>query len=85
MRARDEEISTSGFYCVIINFYVECGGMLWLEHTTALNIVVNYYATKHGRRDLSITCAHIIYRRALSSLEDNLKMASRAETCSCLV
>jgi len=28
-------------------------------------------------RDLSITCAHIIYSRTLSSLEDNLKMASK--------
>ena len=25
------EISASEFCCVIINFYVECGGMLWLE------------------------------------------------------
>ena len=46
-------------------------------HTTAFNIEVNYYATKLGCRDLSITCVHIIYSRTLSSLEDNLKMASR--------
>ena len=31
MRARDGEITTSGFCCVIINFYIECGGTLWLE------------------------------------------------------
>ena len=49
------------------------------EHTTALNIVVNYYTTKPGCRDLSITCTHIIYSRTLSSLEDNLKMASRGQ------
>ena len=29
--ARDGEISTSGFCRVIINFCVECGGVLWLE------------------------------------------------------
>ena len=28
VRARDGEISTSGFCCVIINYYVQCGGML---------------------------------------------------------
>jgi len=31
VRAHDGEISASGFCCIIINFYVECGGMLWLE------------------------------------------------------
>jgi hypothetical protein len=31
VRARDGEISTSGLCCVISNFYVECGGMLWLQ------------------------------------------------------
>ena len=31
VRTRDGEISTSGFCCVICNFYVKCGGMLWLE------------------------------------------------------
>ena len=31
MRARDGEISTSGLCCIIINFCVECGGVLWLE------------------------------------------------------
>jgi hypothetical protein len=31
VRARDGEISTSGLSRVIINFYVECDGMLWLE------------------------------------------------------
>ena len=45
-------------------------------HTTALNIAVNYYATQPGCIDLSITCAHIIYSRTLSSLEVNLKVAS---------
>jgi len=29
--ARAGEISTSGLCCVISNFSVECGGMLWLE------------------------------------------------------
>jgi len=43
----------------------------------SIHIEVNYYATKPGCRDLSITCARIIYSRTLSSLEDNLKMASR--------
>jgi len=31
VRVRDGEISTSGLCCVICNFYVECGAMLWLE------------------------------------------------------
>ena len=31
MRARDGEISTAGLCCIIINFCVECDGMLWLE------------------------------------------------------
>ena len=31
VRASDGEISTSGLCCVIVNFYVECGGMPWLE------------------------------------------------------
>jgi len=26
VRGRDGEISTSGLYCVICNFYIECGG-----------------------------------------------------------
>jgi len=42
----------------IVNYYVQ-------PHTTALNMVVNYCATKPGCRDLSITCAHIIYSRTL--------------------
>jgi len=46
--------------------------MRWAGH-----VALNYYATKSGCRDLPITCAHIIYSRTLSSLEDNLKMASR--------
>jgi len=28
VRARDGEISTSGFCCVIVNCYVQCGGVL---------------------------------------------------------
>ena len=31
VRARDGDISIFGLCCVIINFYVECGVMLWLE------------------------------------------------------
>ena len=31
VHACDGEISTSGLCCVISNFSVECGGMLWLE------------------------------------------------------
>ena len=50
---------------------------LWLQHTTSFNIEIKYYAIKPGCRDLSITCAHNIYSRTLSSLEDNLKMASK--------
>ena len=40
---------------------------------------VTYYATKPRCTDLSITCAHIIYSRTISSLEDNLKMASKGQ------
>ena len=57
-----------------INYYAtKLCSMRWY----ALNINIKYYATKPGCRDLSITCAHIIYSRTLSSLEDNLKVASR--------
>ena len=31
VRASDGEISTSGLSCVIVNFYVQCGGVFWLE------------------------------------------------------
>jgi len=31
VRARDGEISTSGLCCVICDFRIECGGVLWLE------------------------------------------------------
>ena len=48
-----------------------------VDSAPAFNIEVKYYPTKPGCRDLSVTCAHIIYSRTLSSLEDNLKMASR--------
>ena len=38
--------------------------------------ICTHYAIQPGCRDLSITCAHIMYSRSLSSLEDNLTMAS---------
>jgi len=37
VRARDGEISKSGFYCVICNFYIECGGVGWLQALKHLN------------------------------------------------
>ena len=36
-----------------------------------------HYAIRPVYRDLCITCAHNVYSRALSSLEDNLKMARK--------
>ena len=47
------------------------------EHTTAFNTEITYYVTKSRCIDLSITRADNVYSRALSSFEDNLKMASR--------
>jgi len=43
MRPRDGEISTSGLCCVIINFYVKCGGMLWLEARSGLVASIEFY------------------------------------------
>jgi len=36
-----------------------------------------HYAIRPVCRDLCTTCAHNVYSRTLSSLEDNLKMASK--------
>jgi len=49
------------------------GGMLRAYH----QIYKLHYAIRPVCRDLCTTCAHNVYSRTLSSLEDNLKMASK--------
>ena len=56
MRARDGEISTSGLCCVISNFYVECGGMLWLQARQGLVASIEFEVS---------WCAGIVKRRVL--------------------
>ena len=48
-----------------------CGGMLWLEA-----LQCQWLVSRPVCRDLCTTCALNVYSRTLSSLEENLKMAS---------
>ena len=41
------------------------------------HILKLHYAIRPVHRDLCTTCTHSVYSRTLSSLEDNLKMASK--------
>ena len=98
-----------GFCCVILNYYVQCGGMLCtigsgieIEVGVKRRVPLLPWGRVASRPETTLeaqslayipgvcvfparSCftpgwayvAHIIYGRTLSSLEDNLKMASR--------
>jgi len=50
---------------------------LAITHNLISNIEVTYYAIQPGWRDLPITCAHNMYSRTVSSLEENLTIANQ--------
>ena len=54
MRAGDGDISMSGLYYVICNFYTECGGMFWLEARWGLVVNIEFEVS---------WCAGIVKRR----------------------